>query len=59
MIGKKAEIDLDSVFMNANGILVDEAQLEKEKAYVVPSESEIKSKFKISRLEVRNKFDSA
>lgn len=45
--------------MNANGILVDEAQLEKEKAYVVPSESEIKSKFKISRLEVRNKFDSA
>ena len=44
--------------MNANGILVDEDQLAKEKAYVMPTESEIKSKFKMSRLEVRNKFDA-
>ena len=45
--------------MNSNGILVDEDQLAKEKAYVVPSDSEIKSKFKMSRLEIRNKFDAA
>lgn len=35
------------MYMNANGILVDEDQLNKEKAYVVPTDSEIKSKFKM------------
>ena len=41
------------------GILVDEEQLEKEKAYVVPTDSEIKSKYKMQRLEIRSKFDNS
>lgn len=36
--------------MNANGIMVDEDQLAKEKAYVQPTESEAKTRFKIQRL---------
>ena len=45
--------------MNSMGILVDEEQLEKEKAYVVPTDSEIKSKYKMQRLEIRSKFDNS
>ena len=45
--------------MNANGILVDEDQLAKEKAYVMPNDSEVKSKFKMQRLDIRQKLDSA
>ena len=44
---------------NANGIIVDDIQLEKEKAYTVPSDPEVKSKIKMIRLEVREKFESA
>lgn len=55
----KQDVDVEAAFMNSNGVLVDADQLAKEKAYVMPSESDAKSKFKMSRLEVRQKFDAA
>ena len=58
-MGNRREIDLEAHFMNANGIMVDEDQLAKEKAYVIPTDSEAKTKYKIQRLDVRQKFDAA
>jgi len=43
--------------MNSNEILVDERQLKQEREYIIPPESETKSKFKINMLKVRMKFD--
>lgn len=43
--------------MNSNGILVDERQLKQEREYIIPSEPELKSKFKINMLKIRGKFD--
>lgn len=39
--------------MNSNGILVDERQLKSEREYIMPPESENKSRFKINMLKVR------
>lgn len=51
--------DLEATFMNARGILVDEKQLELEKEYVMPTDVEIKSKYKMQSLKCRQKFDLA
>ena len=45
--------------MNMNGILVDRVQLEKEQQYVVPTEPEMKSKAKIQKIPVKEKFEGA
>ena len=44
--------------MNANGILVDRVQLEKEQQYVLPVEPETKSKAKMQKIPVRSKFEA-
>jgi hypothetical protein len=41
---------METLFLNANKILVDEVQLEKEKSYIVPTESETKTKAKMNKL---------
>ena len=53
----KQEFSVEQLFMNSNGILVDEAQLEKEKSYVAPTEPEMKSKSKLIRLDCRHKLE--
>ena len=45
--------------MNLNGIMVDRAQLEKEQQYVIPTEPEFKSKMKMAKIPVKDKFDTA
>ena len=45
--------------MNANGILVDRAQLEKEQQYVIPVEPDSLSKRKMEKIAVKAKFEAA
>ena len=57
-----ASSDQDNIeirYMNANGILVDSVQLEKEQNYVIPTEPETKTKTKINKIAVKSKFESA
>ena len=45
--------------MNANGILVDRIQLEKEQQYVTQIEPESKTKNKMEKIPVKAKFEVA
>ena len=58
MRGSKT-VNVEAAYMNANGILVDEDQLAKERAYIQPTESEFKTKYKLSRMPIRQKLESA
>lgn len=51
--------DIEIRHMNANGILVDRAQLEKEQQYVIPVELDTLSKRKMEKIAVKAKFEVA
>ena len=52
-------VDIEATYMNANGILVDAKQLEAERAYVQPTEVELKTKYKMMRMPIKNKMEGA
>ena len=41
---EEEKVDIDALFKNKNGLLVDAKQLEKENAYVPPEKPEFKKK---------------